>query len=129
MKKNRIKFLIVLVISIVLIHTFYSLVKAPEGIETKKVNSSSSAKDLLVKVEKNDSLWNAKIVEIHGTITAIDKKGITLDSKIYCQFKEGSNTKKLQPNTTIILKGRIIGYDDLLEELKLDQCIKIKPTL
>lgn len=129
MKKNRIKFLILLVICIGLIYAFYSLVKEPEGIETKKVHNSSSAKDLLLEVEKNDSLWNAKIVEINGTITAIGKKGITLDGKIYCQFKEGLNTKKLQPNTTITLKGRIIGYDDLLEELKLDQCIKIKPTL
>lgn len=129
MKKNRIKFLIVLVISIILLFPFYKLFKEPEGIETKKIYSTYSAKNLLLKVEKNDTFWNAKIVEINGTITAIGKKGITLDGKIYCQFKEGLNTKNLQPNTTITLKGRIIGYDDLLEELKLDQCIKIKPSL
>ena len=31
--------------------------------------------------------------------------------------------KKINPTNDISLKGRIIGYDDLLEELKLDQCI------
>ena len=31
--------------------------------------------------------------------------------------------KKINPSNNISLKGRIIGYDDLLEELKLDQSI------
>ncbi|MEN8702912.1 MAG: hypothetical protein ABF265_06925 [Polaribacter sp.] len=129
MKKNRIKFLIVLVISIILLYPFYKLFKEPGGIETKKIYSAYSAKDLLLKVEKNDTFWSTKIVKINGLITAIGKKGITLDNKIYCQFNESLNIKQLQTNTTITLKGRIIGYDDLLEELKLDQCIKIKPSL
>jgi hypothetical protein len=29
---------------------------------------------------------------------------------------------KLKVNDTIVVKGRCIGYDDLLEEIKLDQC-------
>ena len=29
-------------------------------------------------------------------------------------------------NNDVTIKGRCIGYDDLLEELKMDQCIIIK---
>jgi hypothetical protein len=34
-----------------------------------------------------------------------------------------TDLQKINPSNNISLKGRIIGYDDLLEELKLDQCI------
>jgi hypothetical protein len=28
----------------------------------------------------------------------------------------------LQSNQTVKIKGRFVGYDDLMEELKMDQC-------
>ena len=67
--------------------------------------------------------WQDKIVVVSGEVTNIDDKGVMLSSKIYCQLKQLTDLQKINPSSNISIKGRIIGYDDLLEELKLDQCI------
>lgn len=128
-KKHKIIILLLLISSITCYVGFTFLTKAPEKIETKAVFFSSSAKDLLFNFQKNDTVWSSKIVQLKGVITAIGSKGITLENQIYCQLKEEQDVANFKLNTLVSLKGRIIGYDDVLEELKLDQCIKIIPTL
>ncbi len=128
-KKYKIIISLLLIISSTCYVGFTFLMKAPEKIETKAVFFSSSAKDLLFNVQKNDTVWSSKIVQLKGVITAIGSKGITLENQIYCQLKEEQDVANFKLNTLVSLKGRIIGYDDVLEDLKLDQCIKIIPTL
>lgn len=77
--------------------------------------------------QKNDSMANIKYldktIEIYGKITNIDlqNKMITVDEKLIARFTNSvPNTLKLQ--TAITLKGRVVGYDDLLEEIQMDQC-------
>ena len=60
---------------------------------------------------------------ISGKITKLDSQGIMISPNIYCQFLDSIFSKKIQLNDTISVKGRVIGYDDLFEELKLDQCL------
>lgn len=57
-------------------------------------------------------------IEVHGIITELNDYDLTLDDKIFCQF----SFKIKVDSTSIKIKGRFIGYDDLLEQLKLDQC-------
>ncbi len=68
-----------------------------------------------------------KTIEISGLVTEIDKKTATIDETIFCLLKvESGNSIKL--NESIKIKGRFIGYDDLLEQVKLDQCSVINKT-
>ncbi|MDO7170636.1 OB-fold protein [Mariniflexile sp. AS56] len=62
-----------------------------------------------------------KTIEISGNITEINKKDLTLNESVFCQF---SNliTLPSKKGTNIKIKGRVIGYDDLLEQVKVDQC-------
>ena len=60
-------------------------------------------------------------VEIFGLVTESNKNYITLNSKVFCQFEKEFN-KSFSINSTLKIKGRVIGYDDLLEQVKLDQC-------
>ncbi|WP_242205156.1 OB-fold putative lipoprotein [Aestuariivivens insulae] len=62
-----------------------------------------------------------KTIEVSGTITAKSDNTITLDNTVFCQLSQNIDIK-LSPNAPIKIKGRVIGYDDLLEEIKLDQC-------
>ena len=55
-----------------------------------------------------------------GIVTAIGSKSVTISNKIYCQFETLNSDLKV--NDSIAVKGRCIGFDDLLEEIKLDQC-------
>lgn len=67
-----------------------------------------------------------KAIEITGKVSAFENSLVTLDGKIFCQLK---SKEKLDLNTSIVIKGRVTGYDDLLQELRLDQCIIIKDSI
>ena len=53
-----------------------------------------------------------------------DNESITINNKIFCNFTKIFS--ELKVNDPISVKGRCIGYDDLLEEIKLDQCSIVK---
>ena len=85
-----------------------------------------SVKNLQDEFVANDSLANGKYadqtIEVTGKVTAIDltSNTITLDEKLAAVLK----TKPVVPialQQSIKIKGRFVGYDDLLEELKMDQ--------
>ncbi|RIA08345.1 putative nucleic acid binding protein [Flavobacteriaceae bacterium MAR_2010_72] len=59
-----------------------------------------------------------KTIVINGIITEQNENDLILNPNIFCQFEQ-----KITTNDTVVqIKGRVIGYDDLLEEIKLDQC-------
>lgn len=62
-----------------------------------------------------------KTIEVSGLITDINSNDITIDDSVFCQFSNNLETS-LDKNENIKIKGRVIGYDDLLEQVKLDQC-------
>jgi hypothetical protein len=65
-----------------------------------------------------------KTIEVFGTITKIQNQTLVLDNAVFCQFQNQLNSN-LQISQSITLKGRFLGFDDLLEEIKLDQCYLI----
>ena len=66
-----------------------------------------------------------KTIEVSGLISELDSNEITIADKVFCQFTNPlQNT--LTKNSIITIKGRVIGYDDLLEQVKLDQCLILK---
>ena len=122
-KKSKI-FLVFLIVSILLATVVFNYsMKPPAKIETKQVDYTGTSDDFLSKVKESTTVWQDKVIVIEGSITSKDEKGITLSNQIYCQFREDVNFASLKNDETIKLRGRVIGYDDLLEELKLDQCI------
>mgnify|MGYP005994340593 CR=1 FL=1 len=94
--------------------------KTTEDLKADFIGNSS---DFLTKISTDTDAWLNKTVELSGEITSKDDKGITLSNSIYCQFREDVNFDLLFKGQQITLKGQVIGYDDLLEELKLNQCI------
>ena len=117
-------FLTILIIMLIGAYAAYKYAYKPHTtIEELTSDFSGTSDDFLSKVKENFSLWNNKTVELSGIITSKEEKGITLNNTIFCQFRDDMNISELQSNQSIKLKGRVIGYDDLLDELKLDQCI------
>lgn len=62
-----------------------------------------------------------KTIEVSGLISEINTNDITIDDKVFCQFLNPMETA-LDKSDKVKIKGRVIGYDDLLEQVKLDQC-------
>jgi hypothetical protein len=101
------------------------LYKDHRDITTESSQLEIAAPYLLERFKSNDAeeLLNSTITVV-GMITQIESAAITLDSNVFCSFN--SELKNLKINDRVSIKGRCIGYDDLLEIVKLDQCILIK---
>ena len=101
---------------------FLYIMRPPKAIENRIVDYTGTSSDLLNKVKKTPLEWQNKIVIISGVIDYPDSLGVMFSSGVYCQLKENYNHQFIDIEKPIKLKGRVIGYDDLMNELKLDQC-------
>lgn len=69
-----------------------------------------------------DEKYLDKIIVVTGAVTNVSQQLITIDNSIIAQFDaEVNNVDK-----RIKFKGRCLGYDELLEEIRFDQCVIIK---
>lgn len=69
---------------------------------------------------QNDQRALDQIIELKGKVTNVEKNTIILDEQIFIEMVAD---QKLKENQLIIIKGRCLGYDELLEEVKIDQAI------
>ncbi|MEL0457123.1 hypothetical protein WJN01_12865 [Flavobacteriaceae bacterium SZ-1-7] len=91
--------------------------------ETSSFNISSEnlITEFSINPINSEQKYLNKTIEVSGLITNLNPNNLTLNDKVFCQFSD-EITKAPSNNSQIIIKGRFIGYDDLLEEIKLDQC-------
>lgn len=64
--------------------------------------------------------YSDKAIAVSGIVTAVTDSIVTIDNTIICNFKSPDTTIKNEQ--TITVKGRLVGFDELMGELKLDQC-------
>ena len=128
--KNKIGILILVTVILALFIYFYAY-KNHRDISSEKSDYTLTVEKLQSEFTTNDSLANSKFqdktIEISGLITQIDieSKGIVIDDKLSGTFKD-KLPSDLVKGVQIKVKGRFIGYDELLEEFKIDQISVIK---
>jgi hypothetical protein len=109
----------------------YVLYGGERNLDTEKTVFTVTATDIISEFTKNIDVCNKKYLEkavaVSGTITSVKDKEIIVDHSIICNLKNADTS--LSKNQKITIKGRVIGYDDLMSELKLDQCFTNKQTL
>ena len=69
---------------------------------------------------KAEQKYFNKTIEISGIISTQNDKTLTLNNAVFCQFEQP--IKSINTAKKLTIKGRFIGYDDLLKQVKLDQC-------
>lgn len=125
MKKKILLLLAVVVVSGVFFG-YKFLYHGHRDVSNEDASFTLTVKKLQEEFTANDSLANAKYADktigISGKITAIDvaSNTITVDEKLSATMK-GKLPAGVKPQETVKIKGRFVGYDDLLEELKMDQ--------
>jgi hypothetical protein len=126
MKKKII--IILLILFLVIFVTYKYVYKQHRDVSTEKVDHKGTVKDILSDFQTNEVNANAKYldktIEVSGTISSIDFElnSLFLDEILFVTLKD-KLPKSLQLQSAIKIKGRFIGYDALLEELKMDQCV------
>ncbi len=97
--------------------------------DARNIEAEESSYSVAATVIKNDYSTNQQAadakylnttLEVKGKLTAVADHVITLDSTIFCSFDTPPPARVFNKN--IIIKGRCIGFDELFEEVKLDQC-------
>lgn len=127
--EKKIKILIALFVIIVLGYFGYNYIMTGGGreIATEKSEFTTTASKVFEEFSTNAAIATTKYlnrtVEISGKVTGVENNVISLDEKVSCQLQA---TNQVKIGCQISIKGRVTGYDDLLEELKLDQCLIVK---
>ena len=86
------------------------------------VNSKSFSEEFKDDPQNSETKYLNKTIILTGEITEINTSDITLNDVVFCNLISTLEANTLELNKTVSIKGRCIGYDDLLEQVKLDQC-------
>ncbi len=104
--------------------------KSHRDISSESVIAVTSAQ-LLSEFKLDETAANQKYldkaIEVEGKITQVDTKEFffVLDGKLFAVFQK-KDFKVVNMSSPIVLKGRLIGYDNLLEEFKMDNCVIVE---
>lgn len=123
-RRNKFLILVLFIITLVIVVIYNYTYKNHKQVISITPSFTGTSTELIQQLESNPIKWNKKVVVLNGKVTALEDNGLVMDEKIYCQFSNVPNIYK--KNVTIKIKGFLIGYDSLLNEIKLNQCIVIK---
>ena len=93
-------------------------------IKSEEAAFTLKTKDIVAEFTANEAAANKKYLEkpvaISGVITSVNAKEVVVDEVAICNFTTADAT--LKAGQTVTVKGRVVGYDDLMGGVNLDQC-------
>ncbi len=93
-------------------------------LQSEEAAFTLKTKDILAEFTANETAANKKYLEkpvvISGVITSVNDKEVIIDEVVVCGFTTADATLKVGQSVNI--KGRVIGYDDLMGGVNMDQC-------
>ncbi|MBC7847505.1 MAG: hypothetical protein H7Y10_13560 [Flavobacterium sp.] len=116
----------IIIVGIISFFGYRYMYQDHRDISTETATYVSSVPELEKEFVANDSLASIKYqdqtIEFSAKVTAVDaeNKAIILDNKLFATFND-SLPKQIILGKTLRIKGRFLGYDELLEEFKMDQ--------
>jgi len=131
MRKKRYIIFGVLIIGLITALLVYNYVFNAEhrDIANEEAVVSISAEEIFDHFKVNEALATTtyldKVIEMKGHITSIEDNDVVLSNGVQVSFNS-QDTLKFQKGEQITVKGRCVGYDELLELVKIDQSTQIK---
>lgn len=123
-KKVKIIGILLLLVLLVAISINYVFHGGARDLAKEKTEFTVSSKDIILEFASNITTatkkYSDKAISISGKVTAVSDSIVTIDHTIICNFK--SPDASIKNEQSISVKGRFVGFDDLMGELKLDQC-------
>ena len=84
------------------------------------VSSDQITKEFTTNINQANKKYLEKAIAVQGVVTDIIENQIIIGNSVVCTFEKPANS--IHKNQILTVKGRVVGYDDLMGELKLDQC-------
>jgi len=108
---------------------FYVFHKPHRDPSTEKATYQLSAEALADPFINNQAAANEKyidkVVEVSGVVLEVEGTRIILDNAVSCTAANEETFAQIAEGDEVKVKGRVIGFDDLFEEVKMDNCIKL----
>ena len=110
---------------------YYYVYQGHRNIDSEKASYTLETAELQKEFTANDSLalmkYQNQTIELRAKVTMIDfdNKALVLDNKVFATFND-SLPKDLNTNEIFNVKGRFLGYDELLDEFRMDQSSIVK---
>lgn len=120
---------IVLVGAVAYLYVFH---KPHRDIAAEDASETLTAAALVEEYNEDVTSANAQyldqVIEVSGTLGEVTENSVKLEEGVYCDLTPGSNTAELKVGQRITVKGRIVNYDELFEEVRLDngQLVEVK---
>lgn len=124
-------FIIALSFSVLAFLGYWYVFKNDRNFSSEESIKVTNVLNIITEFNENDIAANAKyldkMIEFSGSVSLVDLKNKTmmLEEKVFTSFKP-EDFVVVKENTIIKIKGRFLGYDELLEEIKLDNCMILK---
>ncbi|WP_196886195.1 hypothetical protein [Aureivirga sp. CE67] len=121
-KIKVIGFLLIIIIASIVVfnHVLYKDHDKIENLESHYVGNCS---DFL---SEDQETFNDKIVDLKGVLTKIENSSLVLNEQIFVLLDSTQKTENLKLNQNLRIKGRVVGFDEILEETKIDKAILLK---
>ncbi len=128
-KKNKIVVGIILlvilgVVAFPFVKNYFVYSYGKRDVQSETAAFTITTKNIVAEFTANAEASNKKYLEkpvaVSGTITSVNDKEVILDETVNCNLLAVDTS--LKEGQAVTIKGRVVGYDDLLGELKLDNC-------
>lgn len=126
MKKKKIIIICVILLAFIVAGLVYNYTfnSKHRDIANEKASVTLLAKELFSEFQKNEDLATTnyldKVIQLKGTVTSVEENELAINDQIQVIFKTGQ-MPKITNGTELTIKGRCVGYDELLEMVKIDQ--------
>ena len=126
MKNKKIILGLIALIAIIAMISYNYIYKDHRDIKSEKaaytVKAASFIKEFQLNEAEATTKYLNKTIEIEGTLSSIDENSVVLEELIFFALNKNETPPTTDKLAAIIrIKARCIGYDNLLEEIKLDQ--------
>ena len=117
-----------LILMLLLVAGYRYVYQQHRDIATEKESFVVSVDSIFSEYQKNEAEADKKylnktiVVTGKASLVNLQTQSIVLDEKLFAVLSNKiSNDIKLK--SAVKVKGRLIGYDSLLEQIKMDQCV------
>lgn len=124
---------LIIVLAILVVGGFFGykyLYQPHRNIQQEKATFELEAISLVKEFSEDTELASMKYLNktiiVKGALTEIESNSLMLANAAYCTFDANHDILETNLNSIYSIKGRCIGYDELLEVVKLDQASIIK---
>ena len=124
MRKRKFFYLTSIVILLSGFIVYNYIYKSHRNIAQEKAVFALNAVDFIKEFNDNIEMsvkkYLDKTIELQGEITEVEQGNFTLNNVIIC-YTDSITLTQIQKGLEVTVKGRSIGYDELLEFIKFDQ--------